>query len=101
MSPPDDIDLAVLRHTPGAAALLPFQDTQCLIMTNEDLMQFLSHRCAPATHAMKSNASVGSSLGGVGVPNQKNIRIKPCLFDQIGPGDPTMAHANMYLSQTG
>eukprot|EP00892_Ulva_mutabilis_P002848 jgi/Ulvmu1/12564/UM091_0005.1 len=43
-APPTDIDLAVLTATPGAAALLPFTENQCLIMSHDDLFPTLSFR---------------------------------------------------------
>lgn len=44
--PPSAIDLAVLSNTPGAAALLPLNAGQCLIMSHDDLFPLLSYRCA-------------------------------------------------------
>eukprot|EP00892_Ulva_mutabilis_P002163 jgi/Ulvmu1/11948/UM082_0027.1 len=43
-SPPGEIDLAVLTRSPGAVQMLPVQPSQCVIITNQDLLPTLSYR---------------------------------------------------------
>lgn len=54
--PPSEVDLAVLDNTPGAAQLLPFQDRQCLIMTNGELLPIMSYRCAAVVHVLSRSS---------------------------------------------
>ena len=41
----------MLAESPGAVAMLPFQDRQCLMLTNEDTLPTLSEQCGPLTCA--------------------------------------------------
>ena len=74
----------MLAESPGAVALLPFQDRQCLILANDDALPTLSQKCVLLTcsaHACHSCSLTGfAQMQPVASPTSEATPLLPlCL----------------------